>query len=68
MRQLHQFLLDAPQNNIPFKALHYLIGECNYGGRVTDDRDRRVLSALMREFLNKDVFNEGYNYAGIANF
>jgi len=40
---------------VAFKALHYLVGECNYGGRVTDERDRRILKALLLEYMSEAV-------------
>ena len=33
--------LDEYPDRIPFDAMKYLIAEANYGGRVTDDFDRR---------------------------
>ena len=34
-------------DNIPFDALNYLIAECNYGGRVTDQNDRRCITTML---------------------
>jgi dynein heavy chain len=50
MRQLHS-MIDT-FDEIPFKALSYLTGECNYGGRVTDDHDRRTLNTILKDFYN----------------
>lgn len=42
-------------DSVPYAALLYLIGECNYGGRVIDDNDRRLLTSLISIFFNSNV-------------
>ncbi|KAJ8664279.1 hypothetical protein QAD02_005941 [Eretmocerus hayati] len=53
LMQLQMFLNEYDQ--VPFEALLYLIGECNYGGRVTDDKDRRLLNSLLGNYMNTEV-------------
>ena len=52
LRQLRMFLdessPDAPLAT-PLKTLVYLVGECNYGGRVTDGHDRRTLMSILTD-------------------
>lgn len=42
-------------SSIQFDALCYLTGECNYGGRVTDDWDRRCLMTCLLKYYTKSV-------------
>ena len=38
-------------------------GQCNYGGRVTDDKDRRALMTLLSVYYNPNILKENYTFA-----
>ena len=40
----------------PWEAIRYLIGEANYGGRVTDAWDRRLLNTYLDTWYNEAIF------------
>jgi len=44
---------------VPFAAIKYAIGECNYGGRVTDDKDRRLLTTILECVYRPDILAGG---------
>jgi hypothetical protein len=57
-KHLRAFLGDS--NDIPFEALNYVIGELNYGGRVTDYWDRRLLLSILSQYFTPKFSNERY--------
>jgi dynein heavy chain, axonemal len=48
---------------IPFKVLNYLGAEINYGGRVTDDKDVRLIKSILKRYINPGIVNAGYKFS-----
>ena len=61
METLRMFLDEQPE--IPWEALLYVTGHINYGGRVTDDWDRRNLMCMLRRYYCNDVLADAYRFA-----
>ena len=45
---------------VPFKVLNYIGASINYGGRVTDDKDVRLIKTILFTYMNKDVLTIGH--------
>uniref|UniRef100_A0A8C0K181 Dynein axonemal heavy chain 12 n=1 Tax=Canis lupus dingo TaxID=286419 RepID=A0A8C0K181_CANLU len=67
IRQLQLFINEY--NTVPFEAISYLTGECNYGGRVTDDWDRRLLLTMLADFYNPLIIeNPHYKFSPSGHY
>jgi dynein heavy chain len=48
---------------IPWNALMYLTSEITFGGRVTDDWDRRTLRTILQKYYNPSCLEDGYRFS-----
>jgi dynein heavy chain len=67
IKQINMFL--NQYEHVDFEAIRYLIGQCNYGGRVTDDWDRRCLVSILNNVLNQEMVSaEAYSFSSSGNY
>lgn len=52
--------LDEYPDKVPFDAIRYLTGECNYGGRVTEAQDRVLMATILADCYNEKIFDDNY--------
>jgi dynein heavy chain len=56
--QLYMYLTSQP--GIPLRTLNYMVAECNYGGRVTDDKDVRLICAILTRYFCSDAASKDH--------
>jgi dynein heavy chain len=49
--------------DIPWDTLTFVIGQINYGGRVTDDWDRRCLMTMLSKYISPKVLDSDYVFS-----
>mmetsp|Transcript_30720 Transcript_30720/g.59916 ORF Transcript_30720/g.59916 Transcript_30720/m.59916 type:complete len:4305 (+) Transcript_30720:116-13030(+) len=57
-RQLKMFLNTYEET--PIVALRYLVGQLNYGGRVTDEWDLRTLNMILNDMFCEQILGDEY--------
>ncbi|CAF3537957.1 unnamed protein product [Rotaria sordida] len=48
--------------SIQWKTIHYMISEVQYGGRVTDDFDKRLLKTYVKHWFCDDIFDPNFQF------
>ncbi|XP_044760955.1 dynein axonemal heavy chain 8-like isoform X2 [Coccinella septempunctata] len=52
-----------PKRGVSWVTLRYMLGEVHYGGRVTDDYDKRLLNTFCRFWFNDGLFEPTFEFA-----
>jgi dynein heavy chain len=60
-----QNVLSLNKTSVAFDVLKYICGEIIYGGRVTDDYDRRCLLSILGKFFSDTAIEPVYNYGSV---
>mmetsp|Transcript_33441 Transcript_33441/g.54338 ORF Transcript_33441/g.54338 Transcript_33441/m.54338 type:complete len:762 (+) Transcript_33441:1-2286(+) len=56
------------QDVVPWETLRYVIGEVNYGGRITDDKDIRLAAKILWITINEKALTKGYTYSSSGHY
>jgi len=62
-QQLMEFINKYDQ--VPYKVLNFLGANINYGGRVTDDKDKLLISTILQTYICPEAVNgrSAYKYS-----
>eukprot|EP01028_Stygiella_incarcerata_P006524 TRINITY_DN2668_c0_g1_i2.p1 TRINITY_DN2668_c0_g1~~TRINITY_DN2668_c0_g1_i2.p1 ORF type:complete len:4588 (-),score=1267.00 TRINITY_DN2668_c0_g1_i2:3353-17116(-) len=59
----------STHKDVPFEQLRFLVAEASYGGRVTDEMDRRLLRTYINQYFSEEVLTtEKYRLSPLSTY
>eukprot|EP01062_Namystynia_karyoxenos_P055679 TRINITY_DN4670_c0_g1_i3.p1 TRINITY_DN4670_c0_g1~~TRINITY_DN4670_c0_g1_i3.p1 ORF type:complete len:4935 (+),score=2334.99 TRINITY_DN4670_c0_g1_i3:176-14806(+) len=55
---------NVPPPSLPWRALHYLLGESVYGGGIDNDFDCQLLRSFLAQFFSANAYDAGFKLTG----
>ncbi|XXQ30104.1 AAA+ ATPase domain-containing protein [Plasmodiophora brassicae] len=55
-------------DEIPYQVIHFLTYDINYGGRVTDDIDRRTIRTILDDFVTPQALRSNYSFSASGHY
>ena len=65
-RQLKVFMDEY--SDTPWKVINFICAEINYGGRVTDDKDLKLIITILRQYICTDILKENHSLGGKGSY
>jgi dynein heavy chain len=66
MEQLAMYI--EKQSEVPYQTMTYIVAEVNYGGRVTDDKDVRLISAVLERYFTPEILDDSYKLSSLDDY
>ena len=60
---LNMYIEEYKEQGVPFEILRFLVGTINYGGRVTDDKDEKLIAAILNSYFNELIFDDMFKFS-----
>ena len=60
---LNMYIEEYKEQGVPFEILRFLVGTINYGGRVTDDKDEKLIAAILNSYFNDLIFDDLFKFS-----
>mmetsp|Transcript_11859 Transcript_11859/g.17623 ORF Transcript_11859/g.17623 Transcript_11859/m.17623 type:complete len:4548 (-) Transcript_11859:28-13671(-) len=59
---LQRHMYEFEVKKLQWNTIKYMIGAVQYGGRITDDYDQRLLDTYCEKWISKKVFNNSFEF------
>eukprot|EP01022_Parablepharisma_sp_SALTPOND_P021165 TRINITY_DN4086_c0_g1_i1.p1 TRINITY_DN4086_c0_g1~~TRINITY_DN4086_c0_g1_i1.p1 ORF type:complete len:4151 (+),score=615.43 TRINITY_DN4086_c0_g1_i1:13469-25921(+) len=66
VEQIRMLLKES--DDIPWDAINYLIAEANYGGRISDPMDSRLIKSILSDFCTPEILKDNYRFCNLKEY